>query len=216
MLPLFYYLRKNCIAIFSVRNLFFHMLAWIITYILVITGFDWAYYKYIQTSPFGVYLFPAVIIGGLIPMIGLPLLYMFAKISKRASLLVITWAIAQAAMLGWIVSSLYKSLTGRVQPPHAIVNTLMDTSRDWNFGFMEHGIFWGWPSSHTTVAFAMSFALITLYPKNKVIFWSALFYALYIGLGVSTRIHWFSEFIAGAIIGAVIGIVVGKSFRSKL
>jgi hypothetical protein len=41
----------------------------------------------------------------------------------------------------------------------------------------------------------------------------ALLYAFYIDLGVSVTIHWFSEFVAGAIIGSVIGTVVGRSFR---
>jgi membrane-associated phospholipid phosphatase len=36
-----------------------------------------------------------------------------------------------------------------------------------------------------------------------------------VGMGVSIRIHWFSEFLAGAIIGSVIGAVVGKSFHHR-
>jgi hypothetical protein len=42
----------------------------------------------------------------------------------------------------------------------------------------------------------------------------ALLYACYVGLGVSMTIHWFSDFVAGAIIGSVVGEVVGKSFGS--
>jgi membrane-associated phospholipid phosphatase len=76
-------------------------------------------------------------------------------------------------------------------------------------------MFWGWPSSHTTVAFAMAACLITLYPGNKKLILFASLYAFYIGLGVSVTIHWFSEFVAGAIIGSVIGMVVGRSFKSK-
>jgi membrane-associated phospholipid phosphatase len=40
----------------------------------------------------------------------------------------------------------------------------------------------------------------------------AITYSLYVGIGVSMTIHWFSDFIAGAIIGTVVGVVVGKSF----
>jgi hypothetical protein len=40
----------------------------------------------------------------------------------------------------------------------------------------------------------------------------AILYAFYIGLGVSMTIHWYSDFVAGAIIGSVVGMVVGKSF----
>lgn len=126
------------------------------------------------------------------------------------------WALTQAAALGWTVSAIYKAFTGRIQPPHGLVTTLVDTSRDWNFGFLQHGVFWGWPSSHTMVAFAMAFALIGLFPKRKDVFFASLFYAIYIGLSVSMRIHWFSEFIAGAIIGTVVGTIVGKSFYREM
>ena len=58
----------------------------------------------------------------------------------------------------------------------------------------------------------MASAIWALHPANKVIRYLAILYALYIGLGVSLTIHWFSEFVAGAIIGWVTGLVVGKSF----
>ena len=61
----------------------------------------------------------------------------------------------------------------------------------------------------------MALCLIMLYPKNKLIVFSALFYAFYIGLGVSVTIHWLSEFVAGAIIGSVIGLTVGRSYRTR-
>ena len=62
----------------------------------------------------------------------------------------------------------------------------------------------------------MAAALSTMYPRNKLIKYSALVYAGYIGIGVSTSIHWFSEFAAGAIIGSVIGIGVGKCFHKLI
>jgi membrane-associated phospholipid phosphatase len=40
----------------------------------------------------------------------------------------------------------------------------------------------------------------------------AILYAFYVGIGVSLTIHWFSDFVAGAIIGSVVGAVVGKCF----
>jgi len=107
----------------------------------------------------------------------------------------------------------YKALTGRVHPPRLLIESTIDISQEFRFGFLRGGVFWGWPSSHTTMAFAMSITLLMLYPKNKIVRYLALIYALYIGFGVSISIHWFSDFVAGAIIGTVIGIVVGKSFR---
>ena len=43
-----------------------------------------------------------------------------------------------------------------------------------------------------------------------------MFYAFYVGVGVSISIHWFSEFVAGAIIGSLIGAMVGKSFKQAM
>jgi membrane-associated phospholipid phosphatase len=80
------------------------------------------------------------------------------------------------------------------------------------FGFLRGGVFSGWPSSHTTIAFAMAVTLFQLFPKQRWLGYVAITYAFYIGLGVSMTIHWFSDFLAGAIIGMAIGTVVGKTF----
>lgn len=216
MLPLFYLLKKTLQDIFSSKNILLQIGACVITYIIVVSGFDWMYFKFMQASTFRFYVSPAVVIGGLVPLFGIPILYIVAKITKNKNTVIVTWTLAQAAMLGWLLSSTYKAFTGREQPPRIITDSLIDMSRNWNFGFMEHGIFWGWPSSHTTVAFAMSFALISLFSNNKKVFWIALIYASYIGIGISMQIHWFSEFAAGAILGAIIGKAVGTNFRTML
>jgi membrane-associated phospholipid phosphatase len=93
--------------------------------------------------------------------------------------------------------------------------SLVDSSHGFQFGFLKGGVFWGWPSSHTTVAFAMAACLIALYPKNKMLVPLSALYALYVGFAVSVTIHWLSEFVAGAIIGSMIGMVVGRSFKAK-
>jgi membrane-associated phospholipid phosphatase len=58
----------------------------------------------------------------------------------------------------------------------------------------------------------MAVTLFRLLPKQRWLGYLAITYALYIGLGVSITIHWFSDFLAGAIIGTAIGAVVGKTF----
>jgi membrane-associated phospholipid phosphatase len=201
---------KNFIAIFSGYNLLFHLLAIIVTYISLSTGFDWYYFVITQKTLLGTILFPALILGGLLPIFVPIALYIIGKLRKNPILIVTAFAVGQAAILGSVISSLYKAFTGRIQPSWG--NTLTDISHVFQFGFLRHGIFWGWPSSHTTIAFAMAFTLVIIFRKNKIISVVALAYALYIGLGVSISIHWFSEFIAGALIGSCIGIVVGKTF----
>jgi len=205
-------LPKNILESFRGKNFYWHLLAWVLTVIIVLSGFDWFYFVSTRGLSFNTFFVFAIVIGGLLPIFGLPLMLLFGWVSKNAKTKMLAWALGQAALAGYLISSAYKALTGRIPPPHTIA---VDISRQFNFGFFKEGIFWGWPSSHTTVAFAMAFALMTLYPKNKTVRILTFIYALYIGIGVSLDIHWFSEFIAGAIIGTVIGIVVGKSFSQK-
>ena len=123
------------------------------------------------------------------------------------------YAISQAAILGLGISSFYKIFSGRQGPPHFL--TSLNTSELFRFGFLRGGAFQGWPSSHTTVAFAVSATLFALYPEKKFLKYWVFIYALYIGIGVSVNIHWFSDFVAGSFLGIMIGIVVGKSFFER-
>ena len=62
------------------------------------------------------------------------------------------------------------------------------------------------------LAMLMALTVFIMFPKSKWIGCLALLYALYVGVGVSMTIHWFSDFLAGAIIGSVVGVVVGNGF----
>ena len=210
---------KNIRKIFSGYNLFWHFLAIALTYVIVVSGFDWKFFLYAVTASWRANFYPALALGGALPIF-LPLGFILVGVfTKNKKALTAGLAVAQAALLGVLISSFYKAFTGRIQPPghshSAIVDSssLVDISHHFQFGFLRHGVFWGWPSSHTTIAFAMMIAIWVIFPKNKIIRFIALAYAFHIGIAVAmTSIHWFSEFVAGAIIGTVIGVVVGKSF----
>lgn len=202
----------NFAAIFSGRNLIFHGIAIGITALLVFSGFDWWYFTAHQIPELQIILFPALLIGGLFPIIFPTVMYLTGKIARQKRIVCTAFATAQAAILGSLVSSLYKAFTGRIQPDFSNMTT--DISHEFQFGILRHGIFWGWPSSHTTIAFSMAFTLIFLHRGNKGVLSGALVYAFYIGIGVSLSIHWFSDFAAGTLIGTAIGITVGKSYRS--
>lgn len=205
----FFSLSLNFIGCFKGRMILWHIVAIILTFILVTSGFDWFYFCSTRSPGLRSWLWPAVVIGQFIPLT-LPLYLLLAgSIAKNALAIRTAWALGQAAFLGWFMASLYKAFTGRIHLPHSIA---IDTSHVFRFGFMGGGIFWGWPSSHTTTAFAMSFTLFTLFPKQKMLRIGVIAYAFYIGVGVSMTIHWFSDFVAGAIIGTVIGVTVGKSY----
>lgn len=204
-------LPRNILRSFWGLNLLWHLAAIGATFVLVSFGFDLTYFR--MTKPYGGYLFSAVIIGSQMPVV-LPLcFYIAGAVRKNRSAVVTAYSTAQAALIGLIISSTYKAFTGRPSPRHA-ANMLGDPSRVFRFGFLRGGVFWGWPSSHTTVAFAMALSIWAMYPRNKVVRLIALLYAFYIGIGVSMTIHWFSDFVAGAIIGTVIGMAVGKAFSA--
>ncbi len=213
MKTFFYNFPKNICTIFRGRNLFWHLLAILLTLVLVTTGFDWTYFTHVRNPFLHTLLFPAVIIGGLVPLFGLLLFLFWGKIISSEKIVLIAYALGQAAFSGWLISSFYKAFTGRTPPPHNFnLATSIDISHGFHFGFWREGIFWGWPSSHTTVAFAMALALWQIYPRHKWLRYAGLAYAVYIALGVSINIHWFSEAVAGVIFGSLIGTVIGRSF----
>lgn len=200
-------LPRYFLALYRGRNLLWQLVAIALTGLIVLSGFDWWWTQYAVHSFFAIFVIPALTLGSLFPIV-LPLGFLASGMSlKNKEIFRLGKILGQAAIIGSVFSSFYKAFTGRIQPSiaHGI-----DISHQFNFGFLKHGIFWGWPSSHTTIAFAMAFALIYAYPKNAFIKYLAPVYALVVGLGVSVSIHWFSEFAAGAIFGILIGRIVGK------
>ena len=201
-------LPRNVAYVFHKRYLPYHVLAIALTVIIVYTGLDWTYF--VDTKTLYPYFFAAVIVGGLIPLLLPPLLILSGHIRKDVSLTEKSWVLWQAALVGWLVSSTYKAFTGRIQPN--LGDYARDISNGFQFGFFRHGIFWGWPSSHTAVAFSMSVAFVTLYPKKRAFCVLAILYAFFVGLGVSMSIHWLSDAVAGVIIGSICGLAVGRGY----
>jgi membrane-associated phospholipid phosphatase len=203
-------LPRNLIACFTGWRLIWHILAILLTFILVMSGFDWHWFLATRNPALRSWMWPSVIIGGLLP-IYLPLLLLACGfLAKNTRTILTGWAVAQAELLGALVVVAYKAFTGRAHPMHSVG---ADISHVFHFGFLRGGVFWGWPSSHTTIAFAMAATVFTFYPKQRWLGWVAILYAFYVSLGVSMTIHWFSDFVAGAIVGSVIGTMVGKSFK---
>ena len=207
-------LPQNIIACFENNNWIWHIIAILLTIVIVTTNTDWNYFTHTRSDILSYIFSPAKVLGALVPIF-LPLyLIVGGFYTKQKIKEILGWAILQAVVIGSFISSFYKFFTGRIQPN--LQNITNNISWDFQFGFFRHGIFWGWPSSHTTIAFAMAITLIYLFPKNKVVKILSLIYAFYIGIGVSFSIHWFSDFIAGAIIGTITGIVVARSYKKTL
>jgi membrane-associated phospholipid phosphatase len=194
--------------------LIWHLTAVVLTLILVVSGLDWQVFLYTRSPTLRSWLWPAVSIGGLLP-IALPLLlFLLGCVTRNNPTRLIAWAIGQAELIAGMVAAGYKAITGRAHPAHGVGTDLTHVFR---FGLLRGGVFWGWPSSHTTIAFAMAVTVFRLFPKQRWLGYLAISYAFYIGFGVSMTIHWLSDFVAGALIGTVVGVVVGTSFsRNKM
>ena len=182
----------------------------------MISGLDRLYFSSFRDTPIFNFFFPAVVIGAFFPVL-LPLIMLaFGTIRKNVGVINAAWALGQAAILGLMISWFYKVFTGRMHPPGFFIDTAIDLSHEFRLGFLRGGVFFGWPSSHTTVAFAMTVAFWTLYPNRPIVKYLMLIYAVYVGIGVSMSVHWFSDVVSGVIFGTIIGIVVGTSFRGRL
>jgi membrane-associated phospholipid phosphatase len=199
----------NIVGCFKGRMALWHLAAILLTLVLVTSGFDWFYFRSTRSPMLRSWMFPAVHIGGILPIYLPLLLLLFGALLRNAATIRVGWAVAQAEIIGALICVAYKAITGRAHPSHG---TSEDLTHIFKFGFLRGGVFWGWPSSHTTIAFAMAVTVFLLLPKQRWIGIVAIAYALYVGVGVSMTIHWFSDFAAGAIVGAVIGATVGRSF----
>ena len=139
---LFYQLPRNVVAIFSGRNLLWHAAAIALTIVIVTSGGDWAYYRWTRAEAFFALALPALRLGMFMPILG-PLVILFAGgATKNRRLIATAWALGQAALLAYMITSCYKALTGRRPPPfHGHVGTLAlhdsaltDSSHGFQFG----------------------------------------------------------------------------------
>ena len=192
------------------------------TYGLVESGIDWEINKLSYKNKALAYSgMPAVAVGGLVPL-AVPLgLYIYGRKHENTKLQITGLALGQAAILGAGLTTTIKVFTGR-RPPgilrddEEITDRSRDYSDDFAFGILRRGAFNGWPSGHTTTAFAMAVTLTELYPENKALKIGAITYASLVGLGVSVNIHWFSDAFAGVLLGYAIGKTVGMSFKQLM
>ncbi len=192
-----------------------HLSAAALSYGLVQSDTDWRYYSYMKENKAipGIGM-SSVLVGGLVPLTVPLYLYFRGKSKNDNQLTYSALAMGQSVIMSLLVSSTYKAFTGRPGPEINEDTAQKDNYSDqFNFGFMRRGIFEGWPSGHTMNAFAMAGALTEMYPDNGNVKLYAWIYAFFIGIGVSTNIHWFSDCVAGALIGYSIGKSVGSSFK---
>ena len=211
----FYNLDKNVLGSFKYHYGINYILGGAATVTLIATNTDWNWYRYTYKNRW-IYNtgYSAFYAGNVLPYVIPVGIYSLGRIEKNSDLQITALTLGQAAISGFSISILLKIITGRVPPVN--LPDPDDINGDFRFGFLKGGIDNGWPSSHTCTAFAMASSLAALYPDNIYIKIGAYTYATYIGLGVSTNVHWFSDVVAGALIGYAIGTNVGRSFRNLM
>jgi len=201
------------VRVFSWRHVCLGVIAGLLTYVCVVSGFDWWFYQ--STREVFSLALPAAVIGFFVPIL-LPVLLYGWGVYKHSKLLVATSvSLAQAGALGWLLSSTLKAFTGRVQPEFYTTLSQTDVSHLFQFGFWRHGIFWGWPSSHVTVAIAMMCVLVFA-PMPRSVRIASIVYGLYMVAGVAISIHWFSDALAAVLFGymAYRAVVLKESDKS--
>ncbi len=213
---LFSDISKNFLKSISGYNALLHIVAIVITAILVYKDFDWIFFEATRSNALKGFIMFAGVGGFFVPVLVPVFLYFFGELRKNVRMMIAGAAVGQASILGILISSIYKAFTGRIQPEFLTTFNTVDISKEFHFGFWGNGIFWGWPSSHAAVAVAGAVALIYIYSKNKIVACIAILYALFISLGAAVGFHWFSDVIAGILIGIAIGMTVGRSFRARL
>ena len=198
---------QNFIAVFKGKNLLWHVLAIVLTAVLVFSGADWAFFEHTRSGIFRFLIWSAGIGGFFVPFIVPIALYFWGEFRRDRRLMDMGAAVGQAAVIAYVVSSIYKAFTGRMQPEFLTNYSSVDITRDFHFGFWQNGIFWGWPSSHTAVAFAAAFVFVFL-ARNVAMRVIAIVYAVFIAIGAGIGFHWLSDVVAGALFGILIAMIV--------
>src|SRR5690349_11096181 len=131
-------LPRNLLRCFNGWMAAWHVLAIVLTFVLVTSGLDWHFFLCTRSQLLRSWMFPSVVIGGLLPII-LPLLLLaIGSIARNGRKRVIGWAIGQAELIGAIIAAFYKALTGRAHPAHLVGEDLTHLFR---FGFLRGGVF---------------------------------------------------------------------------
>ena len=213
---------KMFASLFHYRYLPYYIFVAILTYMIVASWFDWQYnlwvHKNINTKIEILWTADILgfIVGLLLPLLSLCVWLWTRKILYQKIFQLSLYTIA----LSLLASTFFKALIGRESPPHfhglkwlPKMATWVDNSSHFNFWILREQVFGGFPSSHATVFFGLTFAFYFCTQKWYLKLGKApliVFFCLatFITFWVSFGHHWFSESLAGIVLGYVVGRVV--------
>jgi membrane-associated phospholipid phosphatase len=209
---------NNILDSFKGDNAYLHLSAIAATALLVATDVDYDVEHFFnQHEEYGQWARPILYTGMFLPFAAGGGLFAYAKIRNDNEALGASFAVLQASLIEFMYNSTLKAITGRPGPDWRHNEDMEGLSKTFRFGFLRGGIYWGWPSGHTSTTMAVVSALTNYYPDEtwlKVVGYGWVAYTMF---GVSSvgrgGMHWFSDAVAGALMSYAIGSTVGKYYR---
>ena len=217
----FYGLGGNIQRSFTGTNLLLQVGAIASTYGIVQAGWDYDVHHYFHDhQEIGTAGTPAATVGVLAPVALAGGLYTYGWSSDQSEIVVAGNAVAQAVAISFLYHELLKSVTGRPAPQGVPESQMEDHSREFRFGFLRGGLFWGWPSGHLITNTAAVTSLSAFYPDSKALEAVQYGWIGYMFYGVVTHngasMHWFSDAVAGTMMGWSFGRTVGTNYHDRL
>jgi membrane-associated phospholipid phosphatase len=210
----------NIINSFKGDNLYLHLAGAASTFLIVSTNTDYHVEKFFnEHEEFGSAARPVIRIAMYFPFIISGSLYAYGKLKHDNEAIGASFAVLQSSLIALVYNSLLKAVTGRPHPDWRNNNDMKSLSKTFKFGFMRGGIFWGWPSGHTSSTMAVVSALTNFYPDKiwlKIVGYSYVAYMIFAVASLNRGgMHWLSDAIAAAFMSYAIGSTVGNFYRSK-
>jgi membrane-associated phospholipid phosphatase len=219
-LQLFGNFGNNILDSFKGDNLYLHLAGIASTFLLVSSNTDYKVEEFFnEHEGYGNAARPVIRIAMYFPFVISGSLYAYGKLNKDNEAVGASFAVLQSSLIALAYNSLLKAITGRPHPDWRNNNDMKSLSKTFRFGFMRGGVFWGWPSGHTSSTMAVVSALTNFYPDKTWLKIAGYSYVAYMIFAVSSLnrggMHWFSDAIAAAFMSYAIGSTVGKYFRSQ-
>jgi len=209
---------NNILDSFKGKNIYLHLTAIASTALLVTTDVDYNVEHYFnQHEEYGNWARPILYTGMYLPFVAGGGLFAYAKIKNDNEALGASFAILQASLIEFMYNSTLKAITGRPGPDWRHNEDMKSLSKTFRFGFLRGGIYWGWPSGHTSTTMAVVSALTNYYPNATWLKIAGYSWVAYTMFGVSSvgrgGMHWLSDAVAGALMSYAVGSTVGKYYR---
>ena len=219
-LKLFDNLGNNILDSFKGDNLYLHLAGIASTILLVSSNGDYHVEHFFnEHEQYGNAARPVIRIAMYFPFVIGGSLYALGKLNHDNEALGASFAVLQSSLIAFLYNSFLKAITGRPHPDWRNSNDMESLSKTFRFGFLRGGMFWGWPSGHTSSTMAVVSALTNFYPDKTWLKIAGYSYVAYMIFSVSSLnrggMHWFSDAIAAAFMSYAIGSTVGKYYRSR-